>query len=307
MKYTKHRVLLLAALLALSALAGCKEASGAAGPDSLIGVWAGEGADKVYTSLLDSALEPDTLIFFDDGTFQVHYSEHILTGSYDSYTSRSESGTYAIEGGQLTLTYADMAAPVEYTVSGSTLTLTYEGGALVFEKDGEPPERFVELDLSGFQDDAGYFCPKQTAWFVSADELERDVGKRALGFYRSRGLDTGKTEGDYYAENAVSWDGCPGGVTHEIHGEGLTGITYVFSDSESDLDAVYDGILAKITELYGEPARFEPSPNKSANLESEKWQTERDGLRASGLGVRKMIIDGKTVEVAVLLSLAAPL
>lgn len=187
-------------------------------------------------------------------------------------------------------------AGCETLPSATDQDLTKESESSAIMKEGDLPENLTELDLSGFQAQDGHFRPKGTDWFTPIDQLEQQLGE-LLGEFRSKDTAAEKLRGSYFTADAVSWDGCPGYIRHDIASGFLVAVVYGFIDTSTDLDGLFDSLAAKLTELYGEPWY---SDEKSLQWRTENEDESADFL-ASKINVLKNLT-GETRTISVMLN-----
>jgi hypothetical protein len=130
--------------LLVSVAVGCNDSTGPASPSDFVGDWL--ASSYVLTMVENTSMSADLIEF--GMTLSITFTETTYTGTstFPGEDPEPFSGTYTIEGNQLTLNEVGELEPdtMTYTLSGNTLTFTGTDETYDFDDDGqEDPASFT--------------------------------------------------------------------------------------------------------------------------------------------------------------------
>ena len=137
----------LGVALFVAVAVGCSDSgdsTGPASPSDFVGDWL--ATSYVVTSVANTSQSQDLTLL--EMTMSITFTETTYSGtvSFPGEVTETFSGTYAIEGNQLTLNETGEGTPelMTYTLSANTLTLSGDDEQYDFDDDGqEDPATFT--------------------------------------------------------------------------------------------------------------------------------------------------------------------
>ncbi len=138
----------LGVALLVAVAVGCNDSddsTGPASPSEFVGDWL--ASSYVVTSIENTSLSED-LVVGQGMTLSITFTETSYSGiaAFPGEVDETFSGTYTLDGNQLTLSETDQVEPelMTYTLSGNTMTLAGNDEQYDFDDDGqEDPATFT--------------------------------------------------------------------------------------------------------------------------------------------------------------------
>ena len=127
----------LGVALLVAVAVGCNDSTSPAAPSDFVGDWL--ATSYFLTSVENTSLSADLIEF--GMTLSITFTEtsYAGTSTFPGEAAESFSGTYTIEGNQLTLVEVGEPGPdtMTYTLSGNTLTMVGNDDEFDFDDDGQ--------------------------------------------------------------------------------------------------------------------------------------------------------------------------